>query len=159
MATVARWRLAVLACTGALGLALPVLAADIVGIWKAVDDDSGQANALVRIVERRGVYSGTVIQVLDQSAPALCGSCPGERHNQPILGMTILAGMRHQGDGYAGGEILDPDSGTLYRLKARLTDGGARLELRGYVGLPLFGRTQVWERQPEAPLTRSPQRP
>jgi uncharacterized protein (DUF2147 family) len=71
--------------------------------------------------------------------------------------MTILTGLKRSGEAFVGGEILDPDSGDTYRAQAHLIDAGRRLAVRGYIGLSLFGRSQVWERQ--APLTLPPARP
>ena len=125
--------------------------ADIAGVWRSIDDQTGQPAALVQIDASHGVYSGKVVRVLDPKAPPLCAACPGERHNQPILGMTILTGLKRVGDGFSGGEVLDPDSGMTYRAQARLVDAGARLAVRGYFGLSLFGRSQLWERTAVTP--------
>lgn len=121
--------------------------ADIAGTWKTYDDETGRPAALVRIFEDRGGYAGRVLEVLDGQGPSRCGKCVGERHDQPIAGMLVLTGLRWQGDRYAGGEILDPEEGRLYRVEARLTEQGRKLSLRGYLGLPILGRDQVWERQ------------
>ena len=61
--------------------------------------------------------------------------------------MTILSELRRVGDEYTGGQILDPDNGKLYRCTMRLFDGGSRLNIRGYIGIQLLGRTQVWLRE------------
>ena len=65
----------------------------------------------------------------------------------PIVGMTILRGLRWDGAQYAGGEVLDPDSGTVYRCRVRVVEGGNKLEVRGFIGVALFGRTQTWLRE------------
>ena len=101
----------------------------------------------MRIEEKDGEFLGTVIKVLSITDPEpLCERCEGAQRHQPIVGMTILRGLRREGDGYGSGTILDPDEGRTYRCRALLIEGGRKLELRGYVGLPLFGRTQVWLR-------------
>jgi uncharacterized protein (DUF2147 family) len=61
--------------------------------------------------------------------------------------MTILSGLKKDGDEYAGGEILDPNNGKVYKSKMHLTDGGKKLSVRGYIGVPMLGRSQVWVRQ------------
>jgi uncharacterized protein (DUF2147 family) len=61
--------------------------------------------------------------------------------------MEILRHMRPDGDEWSGGEILDPESGKTYRARMKLIDGGRRLVIRGYIGLPLFGRSQTWVRR------------
>ncbi len=77
----------------------------------------------------------------------MCEHCTDERKDQPIVGMTILKGLRATDAGWAGGEILDPGNGKAYRAKARLSDDGSRLEVRGFVGVALFGRTRTWIRE------------
>ncbi len=121
--------------------------ADIAGTWKTYDDETGRPAALVRIFEDRGVYAGRVLEVLDGQGPSRCGKCSGERRDQPIAGMLVLTGLRRQGDRYTGGEILDPEEGRVYRVEARLTEQGRKLSVRGYLGLPILGRDQIWERQ------------
>ncbi len=119
-----------------------------VGLWKTMDDDTHEAKALVEISEHDGVLSGRIVKLFrkpQEDQNPLCEDCEGERHNQPVLGMTILWNMRHDGDEWDGGEILDPEKGKTYRCKLHVIDGGAELEVRGFIGISLLGRTQVWE--------------
>jgi uncharacterized protein (DUF2147 family) len=76
----------------------------------------------------------------------VCDQCTDERRNQPVLGLTVLTGLRRDGERYTGGRILDPDTGIVYSCRMILVDGGQRLEVRGYIGWSLFGRTQSWRR-------------
>lgn len=120
-----------------------------VGLWQTVDE-SGQREALVRITEVDGELRGHVVTVFSPPAPSAnprCEECPGELKNKPVVGLQILSGMRKDAERYSGGEILDPDSGNVYRCTLRLADGGRKLEVRGFVGFSLFGRTQTWSRQ------------
>ena len=61
--------------------------------------------------------------------------------------MTILWGLTKQGDEYQGGEILDPETGKVYRVKMKIEDEGKKLMVRGFIGFSLLGRTQVWFRE------------
>jgi uncharacterized protein (DUF2147 family) len=61
--------------------------------------------------------------------------------------MVILTGMKKNGPEYNGGEILDPDTGWVYRCKMRLAENGSKLILRGYLGVSLLGRSQTWLRE------------
>jgi uncharacterized protein (DUF2147 family) len=105
------------------------------------------------VVEIRTVgaeLSGVVRALLVAADPAdsICGKCTDDRKGQRIVGMEILRHMRADGDGqWSGGEILDPENGKTYRATLKLVDGGQRLVLRGYIGLPLFGRSQSWLRR------------
>jgi len=143
---------------GSLVLAIVVLAAinvnpaesTPVGLWKTIDDNTGQPRGLVRIREVNGRYEGTVEKGFprpDEKEPPRCDKCDGARRNQPVLGMTILWGLTKQGDEYQNGEILDPESGKIYRAKMKLTDGGKKLEVRGFIGISLLGRSQIWLRE------------
>lgn len=119
------------------------------GLWKNIDDQTGKPRALIRITESNGEYSGKVERLFmeagDDQNPK-CISCSGALKNQPILGMTILTGMRQEGADYAGGHILDPSSGRNYKSKMSLLEDGKRLDVRGYIGMPTFGRSQTWLR-------------
>jgi uncharacterized protein (DUF2147 family) len=120
------------------------------GLWKTIDDQSGQPKGLVRIREVNGQYEGRIEKIFpkpgDDPAPK-CDKCDGARRNQPVLGMTFLWGLTKQGDEYQGGEILDPENGKVYRAKMKLADGGKKLEVRGFLGFSLFGRSQTWLRE------------
>jgi uncharacterized protein (DUF2147 family) len=120
------------------------------GLWKTIDDSSGQARGLVRIREVNGQFEGKIEKAFpkpgEDPAPK-CDKCDGPRRNQPVLGMTILWGLARQGDEYQGGEILDPETGKIYRAKMKLIDGGKKLEVRGFIGISLFGRSQIWLRE------------
>jgi uncharacterized protein (DUF2147 family) len=61
--------------------------------------------------------------------------------------MIILRGVRRSGDGYSTGQILDPDEGEVYKCRIALLDDARKLEVRGYIGIPLFGRSQTWIRK------------
>ena len=121
-----------------------------IGLWKSIDDRTGKPTAIIRITEVEGRFQGRIEKVFPEpgeSANPVCGECKGELKDQPIVGMIILSELRHVGDEYTEGLILDPDDGKLYRCTVRLFDGGNRLNIRGYIGIPLLGRTQVWLRE------------
>lgn len=121
------------------------------GRWQTIDDETGKPKSIVEIQEAAdGTLSGTVAQILlsDQGANPVCNACEGERKGQPITGMTILQGLKPDGERvWSDGTILDPAKGKAYRAKVTLLDGGQKLEMRGYVGIEALGRTQTWIRQ------------
>jgi len=121
------------------------------GLWKTIDDNTKKEKSLVRIVESGGIYTGRVEKILDTTAPpdAVCKDCTDERKDKPVLGMTILRNVRQDADDkslFGGGDILDPNNGKVYSVRLKPIDNGARLEVRGYIGAPLLGRTQTWIR-------------
>ena len=136
-------------------LALPAAAwaqaASPVGAWKTIDDKTGKPKALVRISEEGGVLTGRIEKLFrapSEDQNPTCARCEGARKDQPIVGMTILTGLKKEGDDYTGGQILDPADGKTYKTKASLADNGSKLEVRAYIGAPMFGRTQTWLREP-----------
>ncbi len=117
------------------------------GLWKTIDDDTGQAKSLVRIVDEGGVVTGKIEKLLDPAKQdAKCDKCDGARKDQPVLGMTIIEGAKKEADDpyWAGGTILDPNNGKTYRLRLTPKDGGKALQVRGYIGP--FYRNQTWLR-------------
>jgi uncharacterized protein (DUF2147 family) len=116
-----------------------------VGLWKTIDDHTGQEKSLVRISESAGVVSGRIEKLLHPSQPnPVCDKCRDERHGKPMVGLSIIAGVVQHEDVWEGGKILDPGNGKIYAVRLRPVDGGRKLEVRGYVG-PFF-RTQIWSR-------------
>ena len=121
-----------------------------IGLWKTIDDTTGQQRGLVRIREVNGQYEGKVEKTfpkLGEETNPKCEKCEGVRRNQPVIGMTILWGLTKQGDEYQGGEILDPENGKVYRSRIKLVDNGKKLDVRGFIGISLFGRSQTWIRE------------
>jgi uncharacterized protein (DUF2147 family) len=124
-----------------------------VGLWKNIDDQTGKPKALIRITEQNGELRGKIEKLFrapNEEQNPKCDKCEGELKDQPIVGMTILTGMKPDGDEFNGGKILDPGNGKLYKSKMALVDGGRKLNVRGYIGVPMLGRTQTWVRQDEA---------
>ena len=121
-----------------------------VGLWKTIDDDGKTEKSLVRITETGGVLTGTIESVFDASKQdAKCDRCTDDRKNKPVVGLQIIRGAKQDADDKAiwtGGEIVDPNNGKLYKARLKPVDSGKKLEMRGYVGMPMFGRTQVWLR-------------
>jgi uncharacterized protein (DUF2147 family) len=122
------------------------------GVWRTIDDKTGEARSTVRIYEDGGKWFGRVIAAVNPAEKdERCDKCSGERKDQPVVGMIIMWGLTQHGGQYSGGQILDPETGTIYRCQFSLTNSGKRLIVRAYVGVSLLGRTQVWLRQHDTP--------
>ncbi|WP_420996434.1 DUF2147 domain-containing protein [Cupriavidus sp. 30B13] len=135
---------ALLASAAALAQSSPV------GAWKTIDDNTGKPRGLVEITESNGVYSGKLVKsfVDPEGRSKVCDKCTDARRDQPLIGLTIISGVRKTGDNeWSGGEILDPENGKVYKTKMSLTDDGNKLNVRGFIGISLLGRTQTWERE------------
>ena len=120
-----------------------------VGLWNTISDRDGKPTAVVEIRRVDDELSGVVRELLVTADPSdsVCSKCSGARHMQRIIGMEILWHMRPDGDHWSGGQILDPENGKTYRATLTLADNGRKLIVRGYIGVPLFGRSQTWLRR------------
>ncbi|MFP5396958.1 MAG: DUF2147 domain-containing protein [Gammaproteobacteria bacterium] len=118
-----------------------------VGLWRTIDDETKQEKSLVRIVDNAGILVGKVEKLNDPSKQdAKCDKCSDARKDQPVLGMTIVEGVKKNPDEayWDGGTILDPNNGKVYRVRMTPKDGGKALEVRGFIGP--FYRNQTWLR-------------
>lgn len=117
------------------------------GKWRSADDKTGKPKSIVEIIMVDNVLQGRIIELLNSSKiNPLCEKCTGKKANQPIIGMIIIWGVTRQGDHWGKGKILDPKNGKKYNVKLSLAEEGRKLNVRGYIGTPVLGRTQVWER-------------
>jgi uncharacterized protein (DUF2147 family) len=127
-----------------------LIGSPVVGDWKTIDDGTGREKALVRIEEVGGELRGRIIKLLDPAdlqRPGTCDKCEGELRGAPVVGLAILSGMKPAGDGeWDSGHVLDPESGKTYRCRLRLSDDGQSLNVRGFIGISLFGRSQTWRK-------------
>lgn len=119
-------------------------AQSIVGHWSTVDDNTGEIRSVVEIFEKDNKYYGKVVKLADgEDKNAVCNKCDkdDDRYEQPIIGLEILRDLSKEKGEYTGGNILDPESGTVYKCKLWIENG--QLMVRGYV---LFVyRTQTWK--------------
>jgi len=122
-----------------------VQAQKVTGKWKTIDDETGKAKSIVEITESNGKIYGKVIDILTDKKDAKCDKCPGADKGKPIKGLTIIKGLKKDGDSYSGGTIIDPSSGKEYKCAMKL-NGTNKLDVRGYVGIQALGRTQTWVR-------------
>lgn len=141
----------VLAAALTLSATFAMAQATPVGLWKTIDDATKKEKSLVRITDSGGVLSGKIEKLLDPAtaADAVCDKCTDDRKDKPIVGLTIITGVKKNdsaADLWEGGHILDPADGKVYKVRLSPVDGGKKLEVRGYVGMPLLGRTQTWLR-------------
>ena len=118
-----------------------------VGYWKTIDDVSGETKSIIEISSLPNhTLEGRVVKLF-QHPEKICTECKDSRKNQPILGMVVMQGLHqaHPNDNlWDDGSILDPKNGKIYRCNLQLTDNNQKLLVRGYLGIPLFGRSQTW---------------
>ena len=118
-----------------------------IGVWKTIDDKTNQPSSLIKIEEVNGLLEGIIIKTVP--APGVtplvyCNLCKGDNKDKPIIGMKIMGDLKKDAVGvWSGGKILDPKEGEYYKVKLA-TEDGKKMDVRGYIGVPLLGRTQVW---------------
>ena len=121
-----------------------------VGVWKTIDDKTNTEKAQVRVTETAGVLSARLEKLLaaDAKQDAVCDKCTDDRKDKPLVGLEIMRGVKKSDaeNTWDGGTILDAAEGKVYKVRLQPTDGGKKLEVRGYVGMPMLGRTQTWIR-------------
>ena len=129
------------------GPALATEADAVVGEWYTKDN-----KALVTIYKEDDVYNGKIIWLKEpkneDGSVKLDTNNPDEaQRGQPIIGLNLVKGFNYKGENkWADGTIYDPDNGKTYKCKMSLNDDGT-LKVRGFIGVSLIGRTQVWTRK------------
>ena len=130
-------------------LSLPALAQMTpAGLWRSIDDNSGEAKAEISIKDNgKGGLNGVVERsLLKTSSEPNCSLCTDDRKDKPKLGMEIIRGAVKAAseDIWEGGTIMDPENGKVYKMRLTPIEGGKKLQVRGYIGP--FYRNQVWQR-------------
>ena len=140
---------------GAAGASLRAAEPSAVGLWEQVDEKSGKPESWFKITERNGAYEGNIVKIFfkpGEDENWVCDKCEGAERGKPVLGLALIKGMQRNGSSYENGTIMDPRDGAVYRALMKLSPDGQKLEVRGYLGISLFGRSQVWNRLPDNAL-------
>jgi uncharacterized protein (DUF2147 family) len=115
----------------------PVAAADSpLGTWS-----TGDGNGVVSISLCGGDLCGRIVGIARPPGAPI----PTDSHGQSQCGLTILQREKPARDGTWLGQITDPRDGATYQAKLWL-DGHGDLNVHGFIGLPILGRTTVWHR-------------
>lgn len=120
----------------------------VLGEWKTIDDETGEAKSIVKLYKEGDKLFGKVVKILTDKQDAKCEECDDDdpRKGQKVLGMVIIENMEWDEDEWEDGTILDPNNGSVYDCKIWLDeDDPNKLNVRGYIAF-LF-RTQYWYRQ------------
>jgi uncharacterized protein (DUF2147 family) len=121
------------------------------GFWQQVDND-GHVGGWFYFAKVNGRYQGRLVKMFGKPGEptfVVCAKCTGKQKNAPMLGLVIVKDMKRNGLKYEEGSILDPRDGTVYHAQMELSADGQKLSVRGYLGIPLLGQTQVWNRLPD----------
>ena len=129
-----------------LFLSTTIQSQTVLGKWKTIDDETGQAKSIVEVYENSGKIYGKVLEIFDAiHKNDVCKECIGVDKNKPIQGMVILRGLTKDDNEYSGGKIIDPKNGKIYKCSISL-ESKDKLKIRGYIGFSLIGRSQYWVR-------------
>lgn len=118
--------------------------AQIEGRWKTIDDETGKEKSVVEIYKKGDKYYGKIVQLLQKPQNNNCVKCTDDRKNKPLIGMEVIRGLVKDGNDFTNGTITDPAKGKTY--KCTVTRSGDKLNVRGYIGFSMIGRTQTWHR-------------
>ena len=139
------WKIKLLFVFGVSVISLPGIRSQVTGMWKTIDDRNGSEKSVMEIFEMDGKLHGKIIKLLEGATYTSCDKCKGDLKNKPLVGMVIIHDLTQTTTGGIDGTVMDPNSGKTYDLYVEL-ENPDKLKLRGYIGIPLLGRTQYWYR-------------
>jgi len=118
------------------------------GIWLILDEETGETRSEVEFYKKGNRLFARILNVKEGHENARCKNCPGELNGARLKGMNLIWDLQWDGSRWSGGSIIDVDDAKVYNCRINSFDQNT-VEIRGYIGRPIFGRTVQWIRKQE----------